>query len=439
MGRMVLISLGLAVVGCGDDSGPGPGDGAIDRGADTTGDTTDDRSTDRPGDLIADQRPDQPADSRPDTPSDIPPEVCAPPVIPALAVENIAGATTFRSPIFVTQAPGSTDTLWVVEQRGTIQLVTGGLVAGTFLDITSRVVAGGEQGLLGLAFHPDYAANGRYFVYYTNDGDGANIVAEYNRDTGNTEGPRLLNIPDTEGNHNGGMIAFGPDRLLYVGTGDGGGGGDPEGDAQSLDRLFGKMLRLDVDAASPFAAAGNPFAAGGGDARIWAYGLRNPWRWSFDRLTGDLYIGDVGQNCFEEIDVQPAASRGGENYGWNLCEGTYRYRGFCEDPPVVCASSQVGPVLAYPRSGPPDSLSGRSVTGGYVYRGTAIPALQGAYIFADFYGAAWALRWCEGTAMGPVRVTGLDGLNQVASFGDDQAGELYVVSLGGRIVRIIPG
>jgi glucose/arabinose dehydrogenase len=316
------ILMAFVVQGCGDDGAVG------DASSDTA---APDGDTGAPMDSMT------PSDSSPPVDTAVvdtgPPPPCAPPVLPPLATEEVAADGSFDSPLFVTQAPGNTDTLWVVERGGRIRLVRDDSIVGTFLDIGDRITAGGEQGLLGLAFHPDYATNGRFFVYYTSNGMRTDVVAEYgvsgDPDVANdAEVRRLIAAPDGEGNHNGGTIAFGPDGFLYVGMGDEGGGCDEHGDpgnGQSLDTLMGKLHRLDVDnVAGDFAAAGNPFEGGGGLPQIWAYGLRNPWRFSIDAPSGDIYIGDVGQNQIEEVNIQPGTSTGAENYGWRFFEADRR-------------------------------------------------------------------------------------------------------------------
>ncbi|HLF17222.1 MAG TPA: PQQ-dependent sugar dehydrogenase [Candidatus Thermoplasmatota archaeon] len=324
-------------------------------------------------------------------------------------------------PDFVTHAGDGSGDLYVVEQAGRILRWTGSGAPSLFLDITDRVGSGGERGLLGLAFSPDYEDDGRYYLDYTQR-DGDIILARYGRGTGPAE-TRLLEIEHGENsNHNGGMLAFGPDGTLYMGVGDGGGSGDPHGNAQDLDSMLGKILRFDVSevpgTAALRVATGNPFGdVFGENGYVWAYGLRNPWRFSFDRETGDLWIGDVGQDHFEEIDFQPADSAGGENYGWDWYEGTSRFDG--DDPP----DDTVAPVAEYDHDG-----GHCSVSGGYVYRGEAVPALQGAYLFADYCsGQVWTLRAeGEGWALRQSLESGLE----VSSFGEGEDGELYVVHHG---------
>lgn len=346
------------------------------------------------------------------------------------------------SPVFVTTAPGDfEDRLFVVEQGGLVRIVESGtLLSEPFLDLTAEVTAGGEQGLLGLAFDPAYGANGFFFVNYT-DLNGDTRIVRYTVSADENVADEssaldILGVGQPYTNHNGGMLAFGPfDDYLYVGLGDGGSSGDPENYAQRPSTLLGSMLRIDVlgaDAADPyFIPLANPFV-NVQDFRpeVWAFGLRNPWRYSFDRQTGDLYIADVGQNALEEVSVQPASSDGGENYGWRRMEGTS-----CYNPSTGCNQGNlVLPVYEYPHS------EGCSITGGYVYRGDAIPALQGRYLFADY---------CEGwirsfELVGGVATDVRDHSDELApggnvvSFGQDNEGELYVVDHGGAVYRIVP-
>ncbi|HEX2502982.1 MAG TPA: PQQ-dependent sugar dehydrogenase [Miltoncostaeaceae bacterium] len=331
--------------------------------------------------------------------------------------------------LYVTAAPGQPGRLYVVQQSGRIRIFERGRLRGTFLDISGLVTAGGEQGLLGLAFHPRYPRNGRFFVYYTNR-DGDQRVVEYRRasaaraDPGSARG--LLTMQDPYSNHNGGHLAFGPDGFLYIGTGDGGSGGDPEDNGQSRDTLLGKLLRLDVNSRSggrPYAIPpGNPYRSGGGRAEIYAYGLRNPWRFSFDRERGDLWIGDVGQGALEEIDFRARGTGAGVNFGWNAFEGRSAFSG----GGPVRGRSPVPPVAQYSHS------AGCSVTGGFVYRGTKVPALRGRYAYADYCsGRLWTMR--AGPDPGGVREdTGRLGisLSNVTSFGEGLAGELYVIANG---------
>jgi hypothetical protein len=369
------------------------------------------------------------------------PPACEP--APAdLALNTMEVVSGLADPVYVTQAPGRNDVLFIVEQNGEILIARDGTVLPEpFFSIDVAFDGGNdERGLLGLAFHPDYDANGRFFIYYIAP-SGDNRVAEYARSAGDedranmTEVARLYDEEDFAGNHNGGMIAFGRDGYLYVGTGDGGGGGDPGMTGLDLNHPFGKMLRLDVDGSGNYAAPGNPFMGMAGRlATIWSYGLRNPWRWSFDRLTGDMYIADVGQDEWEEVDVQPAASTGGECYGWSGWEGTHD---FAPARQAGCPE-HVEPIAEYPHSGGGE-LEGPSITGGYVYRGSAIPSLQGTYIFGDISGPIYYLRWCDGAIQGEAgRASGVP-MGQVSSFGEDNAGEIYIVHRNpGRILKIVP-
>ena len=339
---------------------------------------------------------------------------------PAVALERLPFA--FDQPVYVAAPPGDTARLFVVEKGGRILIVRdGALLPRPFLDISGTVSTGGEQGLLSMAFHPRYAANGRFYVNYTNL-SGDTRVARYrvsaaNPDVAATSTARVvLRVSQPYSNHNGGQLQFGPSGRLFVGMGDGGSGGDPQRRAQDPRSRLGKLLRLNVDA--------SPVTVG-----IYAKGLRNPWRFSFDRSTGALWIGDVGQNAWEEIDYLRPGRPAGANFGWNGYEGTHVYNA------AVAAklnrSSLTWPVSQYGRS------LGNSVTGGYVYRGRAIPALRGFYLFADFSsGRVWAKKGPGGARRA---LSGADGrVSQVASFGQDAAGELYVVSLAGSIYRIVP-
>jgi glucose/arabinose dehydrogenase len=335
-----------------------------------------------------------------------------------------------EEPVHVTHARDGSGRLFVVEQPGRIKVVgRGSATPRVFLDIRSRVLAGGEQGLLGLAFHPGYAANGRFYVNYTRRPDGATVIAEYHVSANDPDAAAaderiVLVIPQPFANHNGGMIAFGPDGLLYIGMGDGGSGFDPDRRAQNVTDLLGKILRIDVDPPAGFQAPyasppDNPFAGPpAGRDEIYAVGFRNPWRFSFDRATGALYAGDVGQNTREEIDV---VVRGG-NYGWPIVEGT-----LCLGLGGSCATQGlVAPVAEYTHTG------GRcAVTGGYVYRGDAGTLPAGAYTFADY---------CSGEIFlldQGVSSLLLDTGLTISSFGEDEAGELYVTSLGGSLHRLV--
>ncbi len=352
------------------------------------------------------------------------------PPLARITVEKVSEG--FEQPVQLTNAGDGSGRLFVVGRHGTIQILDGESIQQTpFLDIGNLVSTGGsEQGLLGLAFHPGYRNTGRFFVNYT-DRDGDTVIAEYrvsaeDPDRADPEAVKIVLTYDQPfRNHNGGMVAFGPDGYLYIGTGDGGSGGDPQGNGQKLSVFLGKMLRIDVDSDDPYAVPpDNPFV-GESDAlpEIWAYGLRNPWRYSFDRETGDLYIADVGQNRIEEVSFQPVGSRGGENYGWNITEGSR-----CFVPGGNCDKSVlVLPIAEY------DHAEGCSITGGYVYRGKSETALWGHYVFADYCsGRIWtSVRSADGGWTTTERlVTGLS----ISSFGEDETGEIYFTDLGGGSV-----
>jgi glucose/arabinose dehydrogenase len=327
--------------------------------------------------------------------------------------------------------------MFIIEQKGRVLLKDhkgldhNDLLTVPFLDIIDRVGSqGSEQGLLGLAFHPQYHENGYLFVNYT-DHKGDTIVSRFSRsaDDPNRADPEsevgLLRIPQPYGNHNGGMLAFGVDGYLYIGLGDGGSAGDPAGNGQSLASLLGKLLRIDVDGGEPYSIpADNPFAGGGGRPEIWLYGLRNPWRFAFDRLTGDLYIGDVGQNQWEEVNYLQAGGPGGANLGWNYFEGNHPYSGA---PPAEL--NFVSPVLEYGRE------QGCSITGGVVYRGAELPEWQGVYLYGDYCtGRVWGL--IQDAQTGWDNALLFDGLGRISSFGEDEAGEIYLVDHGGRVLRL---
>jgi glucose/arabinose dehydrogenase len=361
---------------------------------------------------------------------------------PEIALETFA--TGLAQPTAIAHAGDAR--LFLTLQRGQIVLFENGRVLSTpFLDIRSLVSCCGERGLLGLAFHPRYSGNGFFFVDYTN-GAGDTVIARYHVSAGNPDaadpasGLTLLTIPQPFANHNGGQLAFGPDGYLYVGMGDGGSANDPMCNGQRDDTLLGKILRLDVDAnssSSPFYGIppDNPFAApGGAREEIWAKGLRNPWRFSFDRSTGDLFIGDVGQDSREEIDFQPAGTPGGRNSGWTVMEGTACGAGGtsgCPSGVPACNAAELTrPIFEYTHS-----AGDCSVTGGFVYRGALYPQLAGTYFYGDYCtGKIWGARLTGGawtTQLFAPRATGL------TTFGEDAAGELYLATESGLFARVV--
>ncbi len=331
-------------------------------------------------------------------------------------------ALSFSRPVKITHAGDGSDRLFVVEQGGIIRVfdnVDSVATSSVFLDITSKVSRiGNEEGLLGLAFDPDFDTNGFFYVYYSATSPRRSVIAKYTAGVANSE-VILLTVPQPFGNHNGGELLIGPDDdKLYVSLGDGGGADDVNNNAQNLDNLLGTVLRLNLDGSAP---ADNPHYVGDGSARdfIWAHGLRNPWRMSFDEPTGDLWVGDVGQGAFEEIDI---VTRGG-NYGWRVFEGDAEFN----NPTGLLASDFVAPIITYPRS------EGIAVTGGLVYRGTALPNYGGAYFYGDFgSGRVWALVWDGANVVSNTEVASVPG---PAAFGCDEAGEIYVCAFDGNLYR----
>jgi glucose/arabinose dehydrogenase len=439
---LLLALLAALALGCGDDDSDGPGlggsggggsGGAAAGGAGAAGTGGGGGGGGAPTGVVPDPLKDCGA--------------AANPSVPGLVLTEIASG--LQRPIFVTQPAGDAR-LFVVEKPGRIRIVNGGTLAEQpFLTVAGVSERGGEMGLLGLAFHPEYAENGRFFVYYSTLDGGPHIsrIAEYrvSGDDPNVADPAservLLEVSQPQDNHNGGHLEFGRDGYLFIGLGDGGGGGDNHGtigNGQDLNTLLGKILRIDVNGTGA-GEAGN-YAVPSGNAglegalpEIWSYGLRNPWRYSFDACTGDMYIGDVGQSALEEVDFEPAGVAG-RNYGWRLMEGDE-----CFNPDSGCdaaADNLILPVATYGRG------VGQSITGGYVYRGPGIPDLRGTYLYADYQSARFfALRMQDGALAGdPLEIT--DNINPggdidgISSFGQDSVGEMYVVSFGGTVYRI---
>lgn len=354
----------------------------------------------------------------------------------AVTIKAEPVVTGLSSPVDITHAGDGSGRLFITLQGGRVVIFDGvQILSPPFLDINSLVSSGGERGLLGAAFHPNYVGNGFFYVSYT-DTAGDSVIARYsvsldpNR-ADPTSGVILLTIPQPFSNHNGGQLHFGPDGYLYIGIGDGGSGGDPQNNGQDLGKLLGKILRIDVDSGFPFTVPpDNPFVGVvGAREEIWSFGLRNPWRFSFDRLTGDMFIGDVGQNSWEEVDFQPANSTGGENYGWRLMEGNS-----CFNPAINCNNGTLTlPILVY------DHSVGCSVTGGYLYRGSKNPNLNGLYFYGDF---------CSGLIWG-AQEDGLGGWNttvlldtnfSISTFGEDESGEIYFAHLSatdGTIYQVV--
>lgn len=343
--------------------------------------------------------------------------------------------TGLSNPVDLQTPDDGSNRLFVVEQPGTIRIIANGILQSTpFLDITNLIDFGGEKGLLGVAFHPNFSQHPFFYLNYDrlSGGQMETVIARYQVSAGdpNVADPAsetiLLTVTQPFPNHKGGQVVFGPDGFLYIGLGDGGSGGDPLGNGQSLQTLLGKMLRIDVDHTTgslPYAIpADNPFAGGGGLPEIFAYGLRNPWRFSFDRSTGRLFVGDVGQDSFEEIDIL----QNGGDFGWNIMEGMH-----CYSPPSGCnTTGLIGPIFEY------DHTQGQAVIGGYVYHGSAISSLAGTYLFSDYAsGKIWGLT--EGQSGTWTRAELLSTNANVSSLGQDASGEIYVVEYSGSVMKLV--
>jgi glucose/arabinose dehydrogenase len=347
-------------------------------------------------------------------------------------VRLVEVASGLSNPLYLT-APKSDPRQFVVEQPGRIRVISNGALLTTpFIDLTSKVLSGGERGLLSVAFHPSYSTNGFFYVNYT-DRNGDTRVERYHVSANaNVADPAsvklILMVPQPFANHNGGLVLFGQDGMLYIGMGDGGSGGDPNRNGQNPNALLGKLLRIDVDRGDPYAIpADNPYASGtGGRGEVWAIGLRNPWRFSFDRTANALYIADVGQDAYEEINAVTTSAKG-LNYGWNIMEGLHCYG--------ASSCNQAGltlPVLEYSHS------QGCSITGGLVYRGTSLPAIVGQYFYGD-YCQGWirSIKITNG-ALAEQNDWTLGSIGSILSFGEDSSGEMYVMSDNGKVYKFAP-
>jgi glucose/arabinose dehydrogenase len=357
----------------------------------------------------------------------------SPPTVPALGLDTVL--TGMNHPLFVTAPSGDRARLFIVERTGQVRILKNGVLLPTpFLDITAEVSNGSEQGLLGFAFAPDYATSGTFVVYYVAPGNTRTVLSRFHVGAGTPDvadpaEDTLLTISEPIGDHNGGMLAFGKDGYLYFSSGDGGCCGDPDGHGQDRTELLGSMLRLGVTATGPYAIPpGNPWATDPTFRHeLWNYGLRNPWRFSFDRATGDLYIADVGDGTREEVDVVSHLSPGGENFGWRVMEGAECFGGgSCNTTGLTL------PVLDYGHD------QGCSIIGGYVYRGAAMPTLRGTYFYTDFC-AAWirSFRLSGGVVGDKQEYQLLDSSEFPSSFGEDADGELYVTTEAGNVYKLV--
>lgn len=376
---------------------------------------------------------------------------------PRLSSEIVAEG--FSKPVYVCQAPGDDERLFVLEQRGVIRIVRNGRkIPQFFVDLRDRVhnpvMPGDERGLLGMAFHPRYQLNGYVYLNYVNKDD-YTIISRFtltdlpDKLDENSE-KVLIKLKQPFSNHNGGHLAFGSDGYLYISLGDGGKWGDPYNNAQNLNTLLGKILRIDVESGDPYLIPpDNPFVDNlEAKGEIWLYGLRNPWRFSFDGKTGDIYIGDVGQDMWEEIDFISAEEAGGENLGWRVMEGSH-----CYHPPEGCEPTGIPPIYEYPNDAnymkvltglSEPNVDGCSVTGGYVYRGKKIPSLIGTYFFADYCsGNVWTFKVSNGgvedfqNRTAEINLGGGEFVNNISSFGEGNDGELYLVDYNGTIFKLV--
>jgi glucose/arabinose dehydrogenase len=351
-----------------------------------------------------------------------------PPLSGTLSVEPVVSGLDLPLDLTV---PTGDQRLFIVEKTGRIRIVKdGALLSAPFLDLSDSVSNGSEQGLLSMAFHPRYAANGFFYVDYT-DRSGNTRVVRYtvsasNPDVADPSSAHLiLAVTQPFPNHNGGLLVFGLDHMLYIGLGDGGSAGDPQGNGQNLGTLLGKILRIDVDGGDPYAIpSDNPFAGrAGARGEIWAYGLRNPWRFSIDSALGRLYIADVGQDMWEEVDVA-SATQGGQNYGWNIMEGMH-----CYNASSCTEQGLARPVLEYSHA------EGCSITGGFVYRGARVPGVVGRYFYSDFCSGFLRSFMYDGSTVSEETTWDVGDLGHVQSFGEDANGELYILSANGTVYR----
>ena len=379
-------------------------------------------------------------------------------------LSSVLIADGYKKPVFITSYPNNAKLLYIVEQAGLIKLINDGKkLSRPFFDINKRVVnpnrPGDERGLLGFAFHPNHTNNGKFYINYM-DNDGNTIISEFSTNSelrANHKSERIiLKLKQPYGNHNGGDIQFGPDGYLYISIGDGGKAGDPLNAGQDLSSLFGKIIRIDIEQKPYGIPKSNPFFGQKGKREeIWAWGLRNVWRFSFDKQTGDKYLADVGQNKWEEVNFEPASSKGGLNYGWRIMEANH-----CYDPKENCPTEGlIKPIIEYPNdanhpafafriieelSFSETDVEGCSVTGGYVYRGQKIKSMQGQYIFGDYCsGNIWTLKVVNGKALNfknrteEINIGGGEFTTYISSFGQDSDGEIYIIDYNGGIYKLI--